>query len=289
MDQRIGKLSDTQIILESYSSIALDGITEKDLDKEVLEYLLNRKDRKLMSKQDKLALVSAAKAWRQYGKSEDVADRTGIYFCVGILPFEDRPLDKIAQNSQEDGEFNYQKFSDDAFNSMNPLLTFKCLPNMPLFHISYNLGITGRYVMTYPGHQDLFESIIRAVDDLEAGLVDHAIVGVACDQNNFLVQHHLQRSQVELKDKALDCSATIILSKRSAKDGDLILKNIQNNYTPNNPFEDGNKLFEGNIEKYYGAAQIFFELIKNIESDRIEHKWSLSGNETTLNLEHFHG
>ena len=102
-------------------------------------------------------------------------------------------LDNIAERSQENGEMSFNKFSTDCFNSMNPLLTFKCLPNMPLFHISYNLGIKGRYNMTYPGHQDFFESFIRGVEDLQDGVIKHAIVGAACDQNNLLVKHHLKR------------------------------------------------------------------------------------------------
>lgn len=235
-----------------------------------------------MSKQDKLALTAASQCWKEVeSELKDVdKSRVGIYFCVGILPFEDRPLDRIASFSQnENAEFDYQKFSDDAFNSMNPLLTFKCLPNMPLFHISYNLGITGRYVMTYPSHQDLFESIVRAKEDLETGIIDYAIVGAACDQNNFLVQHHIKRMQPELIDTTLDCAATIILTSKS-NTSKANITSLENHYEANS---EGRMITE-HSGAYHGSAQLLFDLIQGIKVQETDFNWKLAGNSTRLTL-----
>jgi hypothetical protein len=296
LDKGFRKLPRTKIVIESYSSYSLDRDkgkeSEKELDKKVLEHLINKKDRKLMSKQDKLALVSASDAWKKLSLENNFnPDRVGIYFCVGILPFEDRPLQKIAEQSQIDGQFDYQKFSKDCFESMNPLLTFKCLPNMPLYHISFNLGVTGRYLMTYPGHQDLFGALERAIDDLNDGIVDYAIIGGACDQNNVLVQHHLQRCQKSLQEKALDCSATLVLSKREPHSNDQVISNAQNMYSPYNPFESINRFLEKDVDLYHGATQMLFELIEQLSKEdrnkNLEHKhhWAISHGETLLKIE----
>ena len=90
MDQGIRKLSTSKIVIEAYSSVVLDGSSNEEIDNDILKYLLNKKDRKLMSKQDKLALISAASAWKKIDTSEVDLEKVGIYYCVGILPFEDR-------------------------------------------------------------------------------------------------------------------------------------------------------------------------------------------------------
>ena len=290
-------MSNTKIVIESFSSIELDqsGLIESEtLDKTVTQFLLNKKDRKLMSKQDKLALISATTAWNQFTKKQNldmkfIADQVGIYFCVGILPFEDKPLEKIAQNSQEAGKFNTKKFSNDCYNSMNPLLTFKCLPNMPLFHISYNLGITGPYVMTYPGHQDLFESIERAVDELQDGQIDYAIVGASCDQKNILVEHHHERCQKDLSKLTVDCSSTIILSKRVLKKGDYYIDNMSSQFLAIDPFKDKSLVHENVDASFYGPAQILFDVTKKIKKneENILSSWSQNQSTTSLEIRRF--
>lgn len=263
-------MSDSKIVIESYSKIF--KISEDELDEQIIDDLKNVKDRKLMSKQDKLAIFTASRAWRNspFAKNESIKDKTGIYFCVGILPFIDNQLEKLAKLSQKEGEFDEYLFSTSGFNSMNPLLTFKCLPNMPLFHISFNLGITGRYLMTYPNNDDFIQTCVRAIEDLEDDLVDAAIVGAACDQDNILVKHHLHRLQTGLEFKAVDCSASLVLSKKIPKRGEYYIESIKSNYTPINPlshesaFEFGEEYFKGPVDL---AFEMIFEIEKNSEDE----------------------
>lgn len=204
-----------KIKIHSLASI-LPSSLETEADDNVLDILKDRKQNKLLSKQDKLGLKAAHLAWKKakiFENDKDYSENTGIYFCVGTLPFEDRPLERLAAASQIGGELDYHKFSTDGFNSMNPMLTFKALPNMPLFHISYNLGITGRYFMTYPGVLDWFSALKRAIADLNDGLIKYAIVGASCDQKNFLVSHHIKRTQPEYLQTAVDCASAIVISK----------------------------------------------------------------------------
>ncbi len=183
------------IFLIGLSSIEI--FPEQALDEELLfSVLKDRKSAKLLSKQDKLALICATRAFKQSLVSDrdpQYSERTGIYFTSGILPFEDAPLDKLAQNSQIDHQFDPVAFSTTGFESMNPLLTFKCLPNMPLFHISMNLGIRGPYMMSYPGISEFFMTLEKALRDLSLKKIKYALVGATSDQNNFLVKNFKER------------------------------------------------------------------------------------------------
>jgi hypothetical protein len=252
LDQGDGKLPNHKIGIISTGYVAPTALFDSSVDSTVCEcdprpYLKNRKDLKFLSKQDSLALIAASKAWESVENLESIdPDRVGIYLGVGILPFEDTPLDTLAQKSTVDGAFDIAAFSTTSIKSMSPLLTFKCLPNMPLFHISYNLGITGRYYMTYPGLLEWFSALERAISDLEHGLVDYAMVGAIADQRNFLVQKHLQRVIGDRAESAVDSAAVFVLKR--VEDGSVdgvhgIISSINSTYVPYNPLKQKEHLF----------------------------------------------
>ena len=147
-----------------------------------------------MGKQDQLAVIAAGLAAKSAGMSdEDLRMKTGLYLCVGYIPFERQEIETIAKNSSSNGEFSMELFSTKGFEEVNPLLTFRCLPNMPIFHVSLNLNIQGPYFITYPGAGQFYLALEQAVFALESREIDYALVGGVADQNNFLVQHHFQR------------------------------------------------------------------------------------------------
>ena len=261
--------------------LGLNGsVPREKADENVLSIIKDRKHNKLFSKQDKLALKSAHMAWKESGIEQidpDFSQNTGIYFCVGTLPFEDAPLNRLAQNSQENSALSMEKFSTDGFNSINPMLTFKCLPNMPLFHISYNLGITGRYFMTYPGVLDFFTALERAVWDLEHGFVKHALVGASCDQENFLTAHHLRRVQPEAQAKAIDCSAALVLTKSGNAPTKALLKDFDFDYCPHDPFKEQIILEkQSSLPAFCGPCSPLISLSLLLEeksSGELKYKW----------------
>ena len=182
--------------------VALRGIgtivvpSERSFDSvvDVLPWLKSRKMRKFMGKQDQLAVVAAGLASRDAGLSEeDLHLRTGIYLCVGYIPFERDEIETIARNSSSNGQFSMDLFSTKGFEEVNPLLTFRCLPNMPIFHVSLNLNIQGPYFITYPGPGQFYLALEQAVLALQSGEIEYALVGGVADQNNFLVKHHFER------------------------------------------------------------------------------------------------
>jgi 3-oxoacyl-(acyl-carrier-protein) synthase len=183
---------------------------------EALPFLKSRKTLKFMGKQDKLAVAAAGKALRQAAiPAEASRSGLGLYLAVGYIPFERADIEVLAGNSLRAGAFSMDRFSHAALDQINPLLTFRCLPNMPLFHVSLNFGIQGPSFVTYPGAGQFYLALERAAKALRSGKVGHALVGGVADQENFLVDFHLGRSPATRAWKARDAAAFLCLEKRS--------------------------------------------------------------------------
>jgi hypothetical protein len=182
-------------------------------------FLKDLKSLKLMSKQDRMALIAAGRAVADAEISkEDLCNRTGVYLCVGVLPFEQDQMDLLAKKSSENDVFQMKKFSIDAFGALNPLLTFRCLPNMPLFHISFNLGIQQTYFITYPGPGQWFQALERARQDLNSGLVDYALVGAVADRRNPLVRQYADKfGEPNAPDHLIDSACVWVLTNNESK------------------------------------------------------------------------
>ena len=86
-----------------------------------------------------------------------------------------------------------RRFATEGYLAPNPLLTFRCLPNMPAFHVSINFDLQGPYLVTYPGAGQLYAALEEARVALETGAIDVALVGGVAHQRNFLVEHHVRR------------------------------------------------------------------------------------------------
>ena len=255
-------MSDTAINIIGWGSVApadlsvsvsrCDATTQVDAG----PYLRDPKMRKFMAKQDKLAVQAAAEAVRHAGLLPDsLAHRTGIYLTVGLLPFEQQPLDTLYRYSVEQGRFSMARFSSEAVNRLNPLLTFQCLPNMPLFHISYNLGIHGRYFITYPGGGQWFQALQQASADLNAGVIDYALLGAVADQDNALVRHLIRRQMPQYLDGLIDSACVFVLSKSERRHSYARLGELQVDYTAADPLardvrQPGNTL----LKVYAGAC-----------------------------------
>lgn len=186
------------------------------LDGAVLPWLKARKMRKYMGKQDELAVVAAGGALRMAGVAGEAlaSPRIGVYLCVGYIPFERADIELLTQGSTRDGAFSMELFSTVGIEQVNPLLTFRCLPNMPIFHVSLNFGLRGPYFVTYPGIGQLYLALERAVRALDAGEIDQALLTGVADQDNFLVDYHFGRLP-EPRAARRDAAAALFLEKRS--------------------------------------------------------------------------
>ncbi len=234
MDKEIRKLPNTSIN-PPLQILSLSEVSSQELT--VTPFLRDQKSIKLMAKQDRLALSAAATAVKEAGlTSEELNSETGIYLTVGTLPFEETHLLTLAENSVANGHFDMKRFSTEGYNAMNPILTFKCLPNMPIFHISYNLGIHGPYFITYPGPSQFFSAFEQAITDLKVGRIRFALIGAIADQENFLVKHHVLRSGVRDEKLLKDVGAVMVVTLENKYSSKARITNFIQKYTPVDPF-----------------------------------------------------
>jgi len=104
-------------------------------------YLCVPKTIKFMSKQDRLAVNAAGQALGSAALDlKKQKDSCGLFMTVGYIPFNREEAEKICRYSQENHEFSMFKFSTEAYDNINPLLAFACLPNMPAYHVSLMTG-----------------------------------------------------------------------------------------------------------------------------------------------------
>lgn len=218
-------------------------------------YLKSKKSRKFMGAQDELAVVATGRALEAAGLlGRPLGRRLGLYLAVGYIPFEAEDIDRLMENSTEDGKASLRRFSTDGFQSANPLLTFRCLCNMPAFHISVNFEVRGPYLVTYPGPGQFYSALEAACLALEAGEVDAALVGGVAHQGNFLVRHHFSRLLPPVPPERLaDAAACLLLEspqaaqERGAKARGRLLS-WEASYRSFDPFRESRpleELFEG--------------------------------------------
>jgi hypothetical protein len=206
-------------------------------------WLRVRKNRKFMGPQDDLAVVAAGRALEAAGGAEALpAERTGLFMAVGYLPFERESLDLLVETSTDaDGRFSAQRFSRESFAALNPLLTFRCLSNMPAFHVSVNFDVQGPYFVTYPGPGQLYVALEEAVDALRARRVDRALVCGVAHQRNALVEHHFAREQPPVAaERLLDGAGCLVLERAESAGAraQARLIDLEVRYTPFHPFEE---------------------------------------------------
>ncbi len=223
---------------------------------DVLPWLRSRKTRKFMGLQDQLAVIAAGLAAQKAGLSEnELQHKTGVYLCVGYIPFEREDIEAIARNSILNGEFSMERFSTAGFDQVNPLLTFRCLPNMPIFHVSLNLGIQGPYFITYPGPGQFYLALEQACFALQSYQVDFALVGGVADQNNFLVQHHFSRTPGLSHVNLIDAAGFLCL-QRYSESAAIRLHGLEIEYDPNRnePFHE--RFGDSEFHSYLGPASL---------------------------------
>ena len=209
-------------------------------------FLKVRKMRKYMATQDCLAVVAAGKAAEAAGLPRPLADpeRVGLYLAVGYLPFVQSDIDRLLEGSLEDGAFSMPAFATGGYEAVNPLITFRCLSNMPAFHVSTNLDVQGPYVTTYPGKGQLYSALDEAAASLRSGRIDVAIVGGVAHQDNFLVRHHFSRVAPPVPPERLADGAGVLVLETAehaaARGAEVcaVLREFTLDYTPTHPFEE---------------------------------------------------
>jgi 3-oxoacyl-(acyl-carrier-protein) synthase len=223
-------------------------------------YLKSRKNRKFMGVQDELAVIAAGKALSDAGVTQGLGERAGIYLAVGHLPFDGQTIDELLEGSTDENGFSMQRLSTAGYGTLNPLLTFRCLSNMPAFHISMNFDIQGPYFVTYPGAGQFYLALEQACFALDSGAIDAALVAGVAHQRNFLVEHHFSRTGSA--PARLEDAAGCLLLERAADAGRrnapvrARLMDYEIAYEAHYPFEEAVEGCETGADEAMGAASL---------------------------------
>jgi 3-oxoacyl-(acyl-carrier-protein) synthase len=210
-----------------------------------LPFLKTRKSRKYMGVQDDLAVVSAGRALTSAGLAgAALGECTGLYLAVGYIPFQEQDIRPVLAASLEEGEFSMARFAGGGYQKAHPLLTFRCLPNMPAYHVSVSFDIQGPYLVTYPGAGQFYLALEEACAALRAGRVDIALVGGVGNQRNFLVEHHFRRILPSVPAEQLrDAGGVLVLERQSGAESRgastlATLESLAVSYTPFDALEE---------------------------------------------------
>ncbi len=201
------------IVVTGLSSLVLDGAGPATVDPTA--FLRARKSRKFMGVQDDLAVVAAGQALREAALAPaELGDRAGLCAAIGYIPFNEADIAPVVARSVSDGRFSMERFSNGGFQAAHPLLTFRCLPNMPAYHVSANFDIQGPYFVSYPGTAQLYAALEEAQAALDSRAVDVVLVLAVAHQRNFLVAHHFARLSPAVPAHLLrDAGACLVLER----------------------------------------------------------------------------
>jgi hypothetical protein len=244
-----------------------------------------------MGVQDELAVVAAGRALASAATDAGaLGARAGLYLAVGYIPFEREHVELLLRNSVDASRaFSMQRFSSDAFQALNPLLTFRCLPNMPAFHVSVNFDVQGPCLVSYPGPGQLYVVLEEATAALNAGEVDVALVVGVAHQRNFLVERHYARLDPALRPAQLRDAAGCLVLERASRAGARArarLLALHVRYRAHDPFQEraaprqsalGAELPEGDL----GAAALPALLSLNLGRELRHHASTSDGIEAS--------
>jgi 3-oxoacyl-(acyl-carrier-protein) synthase len=204
------------IVVTGASSVALGPSDPPTLDPSA--HLRAKKTRKFMGTQDDLAVIAAARALAQAElTAEALGERAGLFAVVGYIPFNRDDIDPVLADSLSGEHFSMARFSSGGFQRAHPLLTFRCLPNMPAYHVSANFNVQGPYFVSYPGLGQVYSALEEACSELSAGRIDVALAFGVAHQRNFLVQHHFSRIEPPVAEGELwDAAACVVLERAEA-------------------------------------------------------------------------
>ena len=213
-------------------------------------FLVSRKARKLMGLQDELAVVSVGHALERAGLTAPLGPRVGLYLAVGYIPFREADLAPVLAGSIEDGAFSPRRFGTDGSQRAHPFLTFRCLPNMPAYHVSASFGLTGPYVVAYPGGGQLGLVLEEAVAALARREIEVAVVLGVTHARNFLVEQGYAKLSPPVPPEALrDAAACLVLRPDDAAIADFPgLASLTLGYAPRSTM-----LFDGALREEHLA------------------------------------
>ncbi len=198
------------IVVSGSSSLVLERASDAP---DASRFLKQKKSRKFMGLQDELAVEATGRALEsaRLGAAH-LGEAAGLFAAIGYIPFNHADIAPVLAASLEGQRFSMERFAAGGYQKAHPLLTFRCLPNMPAYHVSVNFDVQGPYFVTYPGAGQLYTGLEEALIALENGSVSVALLLAVAHQTNFLVEHHFSRIEPAVPAERLrDAAACLVL------------------------------------------------------------------------------
>ena len=150
-------------------------------DLEAAASSLPGKQRKFMSQAALLGCLAGQEAWAMAQLEGRVAGpRIGLFAASGITASNfEAAAEMLAQCTGADGAFSERLLGERGLALMNPLDSFKILPNMPPCILSTLLGIRGPSLVFNPWEDQGAAALVEGLRAVAEGEVEAALVGAA--------------------------------------------------------------------------------------------------------------
>lgn len=139
--------------------------------------------RRLMSRESALATVASRDALAGAGlcPGQDMpADRVALYAATGATALEFSHIARMVDASAgEDGRFDPRRFATEGLSRINPLLSFRILPNMPPCFLAIVHGIQGDNLVFNPWEGCGGQAVAEGFHALAEDRCDAALVGAS--------------------------------------------------------------------------------------------------------------
>ena len=145
------------------------------------QYVKPRKSLKVMSAEIQWAYAAADMAMAQAGLGAGAVepDRLGVIFGCDMIYSDVNELLPAYRKCLVDGQFDYQRWGQEALGEMFPLWMLKTLPNMPACHIGIAHDARGPTNSITLGEVSSLLAFIEAMRVIERGHADVVITGGA--------------------------------------------------------------------------------------------------------------
>ena len=145
------------------------------------EFVLRRKDIKLMSRDAQLAVAAGVLAMDDAGlpipPEGEADDGLGIFVGVGHEKGEVEDVAPAAYASSRGGRLSVDLLAAHGLDLMNPLSSLKTLPNMPLAHVAIRVGARGPNLALSSDERGARQALQEGRWSVASGECDRALVG----------------------------------------------------------------------------------------------------------------
>ncbi len=139
------------------------------------------KTRKFMSEATLLGCLAGREAWETAALEDRVpSERIGIFAASGLTSADHLAAEEmLALCVDATGMFSPRLLGERGLAQMNPLHSFKILPNMPPCILAMLLGIRGPNLVFNPSEDQAAAALLEGVRAVAEGEADAALVGAA--------------------------------------------------------------------------------------------------------------